>query len=75
MAQTSEEMESGYRKIHRWCQSEFRQFTKDTQLEVSPVMNEAVRRLRERPNLLASVSILHSSYTELSVLVWELMNL
>jgi len=52
MAQTSEEMESGYKKIHRWCQYEFRQFTKETQLEVSPVMNEAIKRLRARQNLL-----------------------
>lgn len=55
MAATSEQMESGYRKIHRWCQFEFRQFTKETQLEVSPAMNEAIRRLRARPALLKYV--------------------
>ncbi len=55
MAATSEQMEAGYRKIHRWCQFEFRQYTKETQLEVSPVMNEAIRRLRARPNMLKSV--------------------
>lgn len=55
MAVTSEQMESGYKKIHRWCLFEFRQFTKDTQLEVSPVMSEALRRLGSRPNLLKSV--------------------
>ncbi|KAK8861721.1 hypothetical protein IAR55_002544 [Kwoniella newhampshirensis] len=52
MAATSDQMESGYKKIHRWCQFEFRQYTRETQLEVSPIMREAVRRLRERPALL-----------------------
>ncbi|WWC58354.1 uncharacterized protein I303_100894 [Kwoniella dejecticola CBS 10117] len=52
MRATSDQMESGYKKIHRWCQFEFRQFTRETQLEVSPVMREAIRRLRERPPLL-----------------------
>lgn len=55
MAATSEEMEAGYKKIHRWCQFEFRQFTKDIQLEVSQVMQEAIQRLRARPNLLKSI--------------------
>ncbi|WWC66611.1 uncharacterized protein I206_100514 [Kwoniella pini CBS 10737] len=52
MRATSDQMESGYKKIHRWCQFEFRQFTRETQLEVSPVMREGIRRLRERPPLL-----------------------
>ncbi|WVF66103.1 hypothetical protein IAT40_000842 [Kwoniella sp. CBS 6097] len=52
MRATSDQMESGYKKIHRWCQFEFRQFTRETQLEVSPVMRDAVKRLRERPPLL-----------------------
>ena len=52
MAATSGQMESGYQKIHRWLQFEFRQFVKETQLEVSGVLKEAVKRLRERPALL-----------------------
>ncbi|WVW82047.1 hypothetical protein I302_104052 [Kwoniella bestiolae CBS 10118] len=52
MRATSDQMESGYKKIHRWCQFEFRQFTRETQLEVSPVMREGIRRLRDRPVLL-----------------------
>ncbi|OCF45140.1 hypothetical protein I317_00942 [Kwoniella heveanensis CBS 569] len=52
MRATSDQMESGYKKIHRWCQFEFRQFTREAQLEVSPVMRDAVKRLRERPPLL-----------------------
>ena len=51
MAVTSEQMEGGYKKIHRWCQFEFRQYTREAQLEVSPVMREALRRLRQRPAL------------------------
>lgn len=53
MSLTSEQLESGYIKIHRYCQFEFRQFTRETQLEVSPVMLQAIRRLRDRPALLA----------------------
>ncbi|KAK4686174.1 conserved oligomeric Golgi complex subunit 6, partial [Tremellales sp. Uapishka_1] len=52
MASTSAQMESGYNKIYRWLQFEFRQFTKEAQLEVSDVMREAVKRLGERPSLL-----------------------
>lgn len=52
MAMTSEQMENGYKKIHRWCQFEFRQYTREGQLEVSPVIREAVKRLRRRPGLL-----------------------
>ncbi|ORX35318.1 putative intra-golgi transport-related protein [Kockovaella imperatae] len=52
MALTSEQMESGYKKIHRRCQFEFRQFTKEGHVEVSPVLREAIRRLRQRPALL-----------------------
>ncbi|WVO14670.1 hypothetical protein L204_102307 [Cryptococcus depauperatus] len=51
MASTSNQLESGFNKIHKWCQFEFRQFIKDTQLEVTPVMRQAVRRLRDRPVL------------------------
>ncbi|WVQ78637.1 hypothetical protein IAT38_000724 [Cryptococcus sp. DSM 104549] len=52
MAATSDQLESGYKKIHRWCQFEFRQFARETQLEVSAVMRQGVRRLRDRPALL-----------------------
>ena len=52
MALTSEQMENGYKKIHRWCQFEFRQFTKEGHVEVSPILREAIRRLRQRPALL-----------------------
>ena len=44
-------MEAGYKKIYRWCQFEFRQYTKEGHLEVGPVMREAVKRLQARPAL------------------------
>lgn len=53
MSVTSEQLELGYTKIHRYCQFEFRQFTRETQLEVTPVMRQAIHRLRDRPALLA----------------------
>jgi hypothetical protein len=62
MATTGEQMESGYKKIHRWCQFEFRQYTREGQLEVGPVMKEAVVRLRQRPALLDdAMSVLTST--------------
>lgn len=51
MAATSAQMEAGYQKLHRWCQFEFRQYTREGQLEVSDVMREAMRRLKDRPAL------------------------
>lgn len=53
MSLTSEQLESGYSKIHRYCQFEFRQFTREAQLEASSVMRQAICRLRDRPALLA----------------------
>ncbi|RDB22992.1 Conserved oligomeric Golgi complex subunit 6 [Hypsizygus marmoreus] len=52
MASMSSNLEHGYEKIFRWCSHEFRQMGRDIHLEVSPVMREAVRRLRKRPELL-----------------------
>ncbi|ODN77170.1 hypothetical protein L202_05695 [Cryptococcus amylolentus CBS 6039] len=52
MTSTSEQLEAGYTKIHRWCQFEFRQYTRETHLEVSPIMRKAIVRLRDRPSLL-----------------------
>jgi hypothetical protein len=53
MAMTSSLLEQGYDKMARWCSSEFRQMGRDIQLEVSSALRESVRRLRERPELLA----------------------
>lgn len=52
MASTGVQMEAGYTKIHRWLEFQFRQMTRDAQLEVSGVMREAVRRLGQRPGML-----------------------
>ncbi|KAJ3994990.1 oligomeric complex COG6 [Lentinula boryana] len=52
MASTASLLEQGYEKILRWCSYEFRQIGRDSQLEVSTIMREAVLRLRKRPELL-----------------------
>ncbi|KAG9308405.1 oligomeric complex COG6 [Chiua virens] len=52
MATTSSYLEQGYDKIHRWLTFEFRRIGRESQLEVSSVMCEAIRRLSQRPELL-----------------------
>ncbi|KIM58544.1 hypothetical protein SCLCIDRAFT_127928 [Scleroderma citrinum Foug A] len=53
MAATSSYLEQGYEKIYRWCTIEFRRIGAENNLEVSPLMLEAVRRLAQRPGLLS----------------------
>ncbi|PPQ75479.1 hypothetical protein CVT24_013413 [Panaeolus cyanescens] len=53
MASTSSYLEQGYEKILRFCAQEFRQVSRDSQLEVSSGMQESVSRLRKRPELLS----------------------
>lgn len=55
MSLTSSLLDQAYQKIARWCAFELRQMGKDAQLEVDKVMREAVRRLRQRPELLECV--------------------
>ena len=55
MEYTSQHLEAGYSKIFKWCSFESRGFSKDV-LEVSSTMREAIQRLRQRPDLLTSVS-------------------
>ncbi|KAI0636596.1 oligomeric complex COG6 [Trametes polyzona] len=52
LAATAGQLEQAYDKIFRWCCFEFRQMGRDASLDVSPTMREAVKRLRERPELL-----------------------
>ncbi|KAG7452966.1 oligomeric complex COG6 [Guyanagaster necrorhizus] len=52
MSSTLSYLEQGYEKIVRWCSYEFRQIGRDAHLEVTPAMREAVRRLRQRQELL-----------------------
>ncbi|KAI0318919.1 oligomeric complex COG6 [Amylostereum chailletii] len=52
MAATATYLEKGYDKLFRWCSLEFRQMGRDSSLEVSGTLREAVRRLRLRPELL-----------------------
>ena len=60
MATTSTHLEAGYEKILRWCSFEFREMGKEVHVEVEPTMQEAIRRLRRRPELLRFAYILKS---------------
>ena len=55
MATTSTYLERGYDKNHRWLTFKFRRIGIESQLEVTPVMHEAVCRLSQ-PELLSQVS-------------------
>lgn len=55
MSLTSSLLDQGYQKLTRWCSFEFRQMGRDANLDVDKVMKEAVRRLRQRAELLKSV--------------------
>lgn len=52
IATSSQQLEQGYDKLARWCSLEFRQFVRDTLLEVTPAMGEAIKWLRKKPELL-----------------------
>lgn len=56
MATTSSYLEQGYDKVYRWLTFEFRRIGRESQLEVSSVMGESIRRLSQRPELLSCVS-------------------
>ncbi|KAI0929236.1 hypothetical protein AcW1_006229 [Taiwanofungus camphoratus] len=68
MSATSSYLEQAYERIFRWCCFEFRQMGRDAQLEVSSSMREAVRRLRQRPELLAE-ALTYLSQTRQSTLL------
>ncbi|KAF9507141.1 hypothetical protein BS47DRAFT_1351988 [Hydnum rufescens UP504] len=53
MARTANQLDVAYAKVQRWCSYEFRQLGKDSHLEVSPVMREAIRRLQKRLDILS----------------------
>ncbi|KAI0077115.1 oligomeric complex COG6 [Panus rudis PR-1116 ss-1] len=52
MSTTSSYLEQAYEKMFRWLSFEFRQMGREALLEVSPVMRESVKRLKQRPELL-----------------------
>ena len=58
MASTSSNLEQGYEKLLRYCSNEFRQIGRDSQLEVTHGLREAVVRLRKRPELLTLVVLI-----------------
>ena len=55
MQATSSYLEQAYEKMFRFCCFEFRQLGRDALTDVPPALCEAVRRLRERPELLTYV--------------------
>lgn len=59
MASTAGHLEQGYEKILRYCSNEFRQVGRDSQIEVSDTLREAVHTLRKRPELLTWVVSLY----------------
>ncbi|GAA5821598.1 hypothetical protein JCM3770_005309 [Rhodotorula araucariae] len=54
MEYTSQHLEAGFAKVHKWLTFEARGFAKDV-LEVSATVREAVARLKARPELLSEV--------------------
>ncbi|KAI0093990.1 oligomeric complex COG6 [Irpex rosettiformis] len=52
ITKTSGYLEQAYEKIFRWCSFEFRQMGRDSSVDVHPSLREAVRRLRQRSELL-----------------------
>ncbi|EFI26934.1 hypothetical protein CC1G_15335 [Coprinopsis cinerea okayama7 len=70
MASTSSHLEQGFDKILRWISNEFRQIGKDGQfeLDVHPVMREAVVRLKKRPELLTEALTILSETRQQSLL-------
>ncbi|KAH7908757.1 oligomeric Golgi complex subunit 6 [Hygrophoropsis aurantiaca] len=68
MASTSSYLEQGYEKIYRYCSFEFRQMGRDAHLEINPAMREAVRRLRQRPELLSDALALLTTTRQNSLL-------
>ena len=55
LSATATHLEHAYDKIFRHCAFEFRQMGRDASLDVPPALQEAVRRLRQRPELLTYV--------------------
>ncbi|PCH37909.1 oligomeric complex COG6 [Wolfiporia cocos MD-104 SS10] len=51
LSATSGYLEQAHQKIFRWCRSEIWQMGRDNQLDVGPSMREAIRRLRQHPEL------------------------
>ncbi|TFY57091.1 hypothetical protein EVJ58_g7236 [Rhodofomes roseus] len=73
LSATSSYLEQAYQKIFRWCCFQFRQMGRDAQLEVGPSMREAVRRLRERPELLTE-ALTYLSHTRQDTLLTAFTN-
>jgi len=64
----SSRLDAGYDKLFRWTQDEFRQLARDIHAEPSPILREAVRRLRRRPVLFSEALGTLSSLRQTTVL-------
>ena len=64
----SSRLDTGYDKLYRWTQDEFRQLARDIHAEPSPILREAVRRLRRRPVLFAEALGTLSSLRQTTIL-------
>ncbi|KAK7473122.1 Golgi transport complex subunit 6 [Stygiomarasmius scandens] len=73
IASTSSHLEQAYEKIFRWCSHEFLQIGRDSQLEVSSTMREAIQRLKKRPELLTE-ALTSLSQTRQSTLQTSFLN-
>ncbi|KAI0373041.1 oligomeric complex COG6 [Pilatotrama ljubarskyi] len=73
LAATAAQLEQAYDKIFRWCCFEFRQMGRDASLDVSPTMREAVKRLRDRPELLME-ALTYMSQTRQATLLSAFMD-
>ncbi|TFK72867.1 oligomeric complex COG6 [Pluteus cervinus] len=68
MASTSSYLEQGFEKISRWCTNEFRELGRETIIDVTPTLQEAIKRLRSRPELLTEVLSMLSQIRQATLL-------
>ncbi|RDX56370.1 oligomeric complex COG6 [Lentinus brumalis] len=73
LSATATQLEQAYEKIFRHCSFEFRQMGRDANLDVDPAMREAVRRLRQRPELLTE-ALTYMSQTRQATLLSAFMD-
>ncbi|KAI0723862.1 oligomeric complex COG6 [Cerioporus squamosus] len=73
LSATATQLEQAYDKIFRHCSFEFRQMGRDASLDVDPAMREAVKRLRQRPELLTE-ALAYMSQTRQATLLSAFMD-
>ncbi|KAH9945786.1 oligomeric complex COG6 [Epithele typhae] len=73
LATTAAQLETAYERLCRYCAGEFRAMGKDASLDVPPALQEAVKRLRERPEVLQE-SLTYLSQTRQATLLSSFMD-